>query len=350
MANAADAPIMLTPGDPAGIGAEIALKAVQAGCHDFFLMDDVQRIESLSQRLNLNIPVTRITHPSAFNAAAEGLQVLDLDWSTPPVAGRPDAANAGRIIAAIETGVEWAKNGTIAALVTNPIAKACLYEAGFAYPGHTEFLGALSPPVAGGPAMMLACDVLKVVPVTVHIPLVQVPQTVTTSIIVDKAKLVASALKLYFGIACPRIAVCGLNPHAGESGTMGNEDDAIIAPAVAALQKEGIAAAGPYPADTLFHQEARKSYDVVLGMYHDQVLIPLKTLDFFGGVNITLGLDFVRTSPDHGTGFDIAGTGVAKPDSLIAAIATARKMAQKMAQKTPPQTHGTSVSGNDACQ
>ena len=207
------------------------------------------------------------------------------------------------------------------------IAKATLYDAGFDHPGHTEFLGSMAPACAGGPVMMLANDMLRVVPVTVHIPLSAVATSLTTELIVEKGRLVAHALRKRFTIPYPRIAVCGLNPHAGELGRLGSEDAAIITPAINQLCAEGFDAKGPYSADTLFHEDARKTYDVVLGMYHDQVLIPLKTLDFFGGVNITLGLDFIRTSPDHGTGFDIAGKGVAKPNSLIAAIETAHAMA-----------------------
>ena len=324
---ASQKPIMVTPGDPAGIGAEIALKAFAAGCCDFVLHDDADRLQSISNELDLPIKINRIPSPSAFRPDADVLQVLDLKWRALPVPGRPNSANAAQVIAAIETAARWAQDGTIAAMVTNPIAKATLYEDGFNHPGHTEFLGSLAPPKAGGPVMMLSCDALRVVPVTIHIALSEVPELLTTALIVDKARLVDEALRTQFAIKTPRLALCGLNPHAGEAGTIGREDIDVISPAIAQLKAEGINATGPHSADTLFHSEARKSYDVVLGMYHDQVLIPIKTIDFFGGVNITIGLDFIRTSPDHGTGFDIAGKGIARPDSLIAAIRTARQMA-----------------------
>ena len=328
MASITRTPILVTPGDPAGIGAEIALRAYMAGCHDFFLIENATRMRALAHDLNLNMQVQKISRPADFHKENKALQILDIDWPTTPVLGAPDVANARPVIDAIEIGAKWAQDGTVAAVVTNPIAKATLYDAGFAYPGHTEFLGSIAPVRAGGPAMMLACDMLRVVPVTVHIPLSAVASSLTPELIIDKGRLVANALRTHFAIPSPRLAVCGLNPHAGEQGRMGTEDEAIIAPAISQLRADGIDALGPYPADTLFHEDARKTYDLVLGMYHDQVLIPLKTLDFFGGVNITLGLDFIRTSPDHGTGFDIAGKGVARPDSLIAAIRAAKSMAR----------------------
>jgi len=321
-------PVLLTPGDPAGIGAEIALKAFQSGSRQFCIIENAERLSALAHHLKLAISIEIIDHPAAFQADFPALQVLDMEWPVAPMAGHPDPANAHKVIAAIEQGARWAQEGTVAALTTNPIAKATLYDAGFTYPGHTEFLGSLAPVISGGPVMMLACESLRVVPLTIHIPLAQVPQALSTKLIVEKARLIADALKTYFGAAKPRLALCGLNPHAGERGAMGSEDESIIAPAITILRDEGIDASGPHPADTLFHEDARRTYDVALGMYHDQVLIPLKTIDFFGGVNITLGLDFIRTSPDHGTGFDIAGTGKARPDSLIAALETAQKMAR----------------------
>ena len=216
-----------------------------------------------------------------------------------------------------------------AAIVTNPISKAILKDAGFNHPGHTEFLASLAPARPGAPLMMLAGESLRVVPATVHIALRDVPAALTTEDIVAKGRLLNEALQLYFGCGSPRIAVCGLNPHAGENGQFGDEDQRVIAPAVEALKDEGIGAFGPLSADTLFHPEARETYDAAIGMYHDQVLIPLKTIYFDGGVNVTLGLDFIRTSPDHGTAFDIAGTGKARPQSLMAAIRMARMMASR---------------------
>ena len=327
MATVTHSPVLVTPGDPAGIGGEIALRAKSTGCNNFCLIENVARMTALARKMDLDVQVQKILHPAEFCHNSDALQILDITWPVTPVAGRPDFGNAQSVITAIETGARWAQNGTIAALVTNPIAKATLYDAGFDYPGHTEFLGSMAPACTGGPAMMLISDMLRVVPVTVHIPLLAVANSLTTELIVNKGRLVAHALRKHFNIFSPRLAVCGLNPHAGEMGRMGSEDAAIITPAINQLCAQGIDAKGPYSADTLFHEDARKTYDVVLGMYHDQVLIPLKTLDFFGGVNITLGLDFIRTSPDHGTGFDIAEKGVARPDSLIAAIKTAHAMA-----------------------
>ncbi len=329
MAPVARPPVLVTPGDPAGIGGEVALRAKKAGCDDFCLIENASRITALAQKLDLGVKVQKISHPAEFRPNSDALQVLDIAWPVAPVTGSPDVANAQPIIKAIETGARWAQDGTVAALVTNPIAKATLYDAGFAHPGHTEFLGRMAPACPGGPTMMLVCDMLRVVPVTVHIPLMAVTSSLTTELIIDKGRLVAQALRVYFAMPSPRLAVCGLNPHSGEQGRMGMEDTAIIKPAIDHLRADGIDATGPHPADTLFHEGARKTYDAVLGMYHDQVLIPLKTIDFFGGVNITLGLDFIRTSPDHGTGFDIAGKGVARPDSLIAAIRTAHSMSRE---------------------
>lgn len=320
-------PVLVTPGDPAGIGAEIALKAFQAGQVNFLLMENAERLEALCKQLSLDIDINVIEEPESFQPDIQSLQIINIDWNTPPIAGCSDAKNAKQIIDAIETGARWAQQGRIAALTTNPISKSTLYEAGFRHPGHTEFLGSLAPHTEGGPVMMLACDALRVVPLTIHIPLADVAASISSKLIIDKTRLVAEQLAQSFGITEPRIAICGLNPHAGENGKMGLEDQDIIGPAITTLRAEGINASGPHPADTLFHADARKTYDVAIGMYHDQVLVPLKTLDFFGGVNITLGLDFIRTSPDHGTGLDIAGTGKARPDSLIAAISTAYQMA-----------------------
>ncbi len=320
-------PILVTPGDPSGVGAEISILSLRAGCTDFCLIENAERVARIAQLLELDIDIKILSHPSEFCDNSNALQILNIDWQVTPVAGKPNAANVPQIIEAIKAGAEWAQDGTVAALVTNPIAKAMLYYAGFAYPGHTEFLGSMAPACPGGPAMMLASKDFRVVPVTIHIPLSEVSSTLTKQLIVDKGRLVARTLSTQFAIASPRLAICGLNPHAGEQGSIGKEDAAIITPAIKQLRADGIDATGPHPADTLFHDDARKTYDVVLGMYHDQVLIPLKTVDFFSGVNITLGLDFIRTSPDHGTGFDIAGKGIAKPDSLIAAIKTAHVMA-----------------------
>jgi 4-hydroxythreonine-4-phosphate dehydrogenase len=249
--------------------------------------------------------------------------------------GQPTPAAAPQVIAWIERAVALAVAGEAAGVVTAPIAKATLYEAGFAYPGHTEFVGALTAatamPGARGPVMMLTAKDLRVALVTVHVPLAQAPGLLTEAKIVAAGRVVAEALARDFGVAKPRLAVAGLNPHAGEGGAIGDEEVRIVAPAVAALREAGIDARGPLPADSLFHDAARKTYDAALCLYHDQALIPVKMLDFWGGVNLTLGLPIVRTSPDHGTAFDIAGKGVARADSLIAAIRLAAKIAERRA-------------------
>ena len=322
---------MVTPGDPAGIGAEIALKAFATGCCDFVLHDDADRLQSISNELDLPIKINRIPSPSAFRPDADVLQVLDLKWRALPVPGRPNSANAAQVIAAIETAARWAQDGTIAAMVTNPIAKATLYEDGFTHPGHTEFLADLAS-VATEPVMMLASDRLRVVPVTRHLALGAAISTLSEALIVETAEITARALQRDFGITAPRIAIAGLNPHAGEGGTMGREDIDIINPAICKLIEQGIAVVGPLAADTLFHYSARKTYDAALCMYHDQALIPIKTLDFDTAVNVTLGLPFIRTSPDHGTALDIAGTDVATETSLVAAIKMASGMARMRAQ------------------
>ena len=325
------APIILTPGDPAGIGAEISLKAFAAGLRGFILMEDPDRLAAMAARLGLDIPIKTVEAP--FNLAPDhaALPVLALSWDTAPVPGTSDPRNAACVIESIRRAAGMAQDGHVAAMVTNPIHKSVLIKAGFSHPGHTEFLASLAPPRKGAPMMMLASEMLRVVPATVHIALRDVPDALTTDGLVAKGRLLEESLRLYFGCATPRIAFCGLNPHAGEDGQFGDEDSRVVAPAVSALKAEGVSAFGPLSADTLFHPQARASYDAVIGMYHDQVLIPLKTLDFDGGVNVTLGLDFIRTSPDHGTAFDIAGTGKARPDSLMAAIRMAQRMARMKA-------------------
>jgi 4-hydroxythreonine-4-phosphate dehydrogenase len=252
--------------------------------------------------------------------------------------GKPDATSAPAAIASIRRAVADVLAGRTAAVVTNPVAKNVLYRSGFAEPGHTEFLAKLAAGATGKPVhpvMMLWSAELAVVPVTIHLPLRDVVSRLTTELIVETGRIVARDLSARFGIARPRIAVAGLNPHAGEEGALGEEDASIVAPAVAQLRAEGIDAIGPLPADTLFHKRARAGYDVALCMYHDQALIPIKTLAFDRAVNVTLGLPFVRTSPDHGTAFDIAGTGRADPSSLVAALALAARLAAHTAALVP---------------
>ena len=319
-------------GEPAGIGGEIALTAWRVlredpGAAPFFLIDDPARLQRLAAASGIDVPIAEI---GAAAMAAErftsALPVLPLDLPAKAAPGHPDPANASAVIEAIGMAVDLVQRGEAGAVVTNPIHKHTLYEAGFEFPGHTEYLAHL----AGGgtaPVMLLLCPELKVVPVTVHLPLAKVAGALTGEAIVHAGRVLATALKRDFGIAAPRLAVAALNPHAGESGALGREEIEIIAPAVETLREDGIEVSGPAPADTLFHAEARSRYDAALCMYHDQALLPLKTLDFHSGVNATLGLPFIRTSPDHGTAFDIAGQGKADARSLIAALKTAAEMA-----------------------
>lgn len=334
-------PLALTMGDPAGIGLEIALEAWRMRDAEripaFALYACPDTVEARARALGMPVAIARIGNPNeAMSAFATRLPVLPLPLAAPVEAGKPDTRNAASVIASIEAATEAVLDGAAAAVVTNPIAKSVLQEAGFAHPGHTEFLGHLATRRGAGravkPVMMLAAEELRVVPLTVHIPLASVPPLITEAAILETARILDEALRRDFAIATPRIAVAGLNPHAGESGTLGREEQNIIIPALAKLKAEGIAITGPYPADTLFHAEARRSYDAVLAMYHDQALIPLKTLAFDRGVNITLGLPFVRTSPDHGTAFDIAGRGIANPKSLIEALKLAAVMAARRAR------------------
>jgi 4-hydroxythreonine-4-phosphate dehydrogenase len=276
-------------------------------------------------------PVAAVDHPSeAVAASRHGLPVLAHPFPAPAVPGRPEPRNAPGVVAVIARAVDLVQSGDCAAMVTGPIHKKVLYDgAGFAHPGHTEYLAHL----AGVPqvAMMLACDTLRVVPATIHIPLAEVPRALTRGLLTDTLRLTRAALVRDFGIAAPRIAVAGLNPHAGEGGAMGAEELTLIAPVLDALRAEGFDLTGPLSADTLFHAAARARYDAAVCMYHDQALIPIKTIAFDDGVNVTLGLPFVRTSPDHGTAFDIAGKGLANPASTIAAIRMAWAMAQARA-------------------
>ncbi len=329
-------PLALTMGEPAGIGAEIALKAWAARGRGgaggpFFMIADPDWLARESRALGLDVPVRTVAAPEeAPGAFAEALPVLPVALARPPVAGRPDPANAPAVIAAIATAVDLARTGYAAAVVTNPIHKKVLQEAGFPHPGHTEYLGELTG--TARPVMMLACPGLRVVPVTVHLPLRAAIAALSIELIVGAAEVTALALRRDFGIAMPRLAVAALNPHAGEDGMMGREDADLIAPAVARLKAAGIAAFGPAPADSLFHARARETYDAAICMYHDQALIPLKTVDFDAGVDVTLGLPVVRTSPDHGTAFEIAGHGVARESSLVAALAMARGIAARRAR------------------
>lgn len=323
-------PLALTLGDPAGIGPDITLLAYQARRVEpvppFLWLGDPGLLAARAEALGLAVPIASVADPQiAVERFAEELPVLPVPVPGPVVAGRPDPAASVAIQHSIERAVALVRAGEASAIVTNPISKAALTRTGFAFPGHTEFLAHL----AGAPAravMMLAGPDLKVVPVTIHLPLKEVPAALSQALIVDTLMITARDLVRYFGLSRPRIAVTGLNPHAGEDGTMGSEEADIIIPAIAAARAQGLDVTGPHPADTLFHARARAGYDVAVAMYHDQALIPLKTLAFDEGVNVTLGLPFLRTSPDHGTAFSLAGTGEASPRSLIEALRLADAM------------------------
>jgi len=319
-------------GDPAGIGGELTLRAwlaLRGNGHSFVALDDPQRLVSLARTLDLNVPIEVVQGPSAAGGVFAGaLPVMPVPLAVQPLAGRPDDANAPAIVASIERAAALSLSGAAGGVVTNPINKAALYRAGFAFPGHTEFLASLTNAV-NRQVMMLVSPDLRVVPVTVHASLRNSIAMLTTEMILAASRTTAAALRDEFGIARPRLAVAGLNPHAGEQGALGEEEAAIISPAIATLRAEGIDVSGPWPPDTMFTRLARAHYDVAICMYHDQALIPLKTLDMDHGVNVTLGLPIVRTSPDHGTAYDIAGKGIADPASLIAALALAAELAER---------------------
>jgi len=335
-------PLALTMGEPAGIGPDISLlawlKARSVGAAPrFFMLACPATLSDRARALGLEVPIAEIaTAEEAAPRFAEALPVLPIRCPHPVVAGTPHARAAVAVIGAIELATRLVHDGHAAAVVTNPIAKRTLQSAGFAHPGHTEFLAELAARVWGGtaplPVMMLVCDALRVVPLTIHVPLARVPALISRQLIQDTVRITARALATDFGVSSPRIAVAGLNPHAGEAGMLGSEELTTIAPAIADLQREGLAVSGPLSADTMFHAGARARYDAAVTMYHDQALIPIKTLAFEDGVNVTLGLPFVRTSPDHGTAFDIAGTGKASPASLIAALALADELARRRAR------------------
>jgi len=321
-------PVALTCGEPAGIGPELAAKAWRELGRElpFFLIGDPTHLPA-------DCPVIVINDPAQTAAACtRGLPVLALPFAQPATPGTPAPENAALVIKAISTGVELVQASKASALCTNPIHKKALVDgAGFAHPGHTEYLADLAG--VKHVVMMLASDALRVVPTTIHIPLAQVAGALTPALIGDTIRITHQALQRDFGIAHPRLAVAGLNPHAGEGGLMGREEITIISPVLDELRAQGIAVTGPLSADTMFHAAAREKYDAAICMYHDQALIPIKTLAFDSGVNVTLGLPFVRTSPDHGTALDIAGQGAANPTSLIAALRMAREMANTRADQ-----------------
>ncbi|MBO9401578.1 4-hydroxythreonine-4-phosphate dehydrogenase PdxA [Shimia sp. R9_3] len=321
------APIALTCGEPGGIGLEIAEKAWQSLKEElpFFLIADPDHLPG-------TVPHQMIDDPAeAAGLMPEALPVFPHPFGAPRTPGQADPENAEGVIDVISQAVDMAMSGSASAVCTLPIHKKALKDgADFAYPGHTEFLADLGG--VDNVVMMLASEMLRVVPTTIHIPVSEVPAALTPELLEDTIRITAKGLTDQFGLGNPRIAVAGLNPHAGEGGAMGHEDASVIAPVLDKLRAEGFDIAGPLPADTMFHAAARARYDVAICAYHDQALIPIKTLDFDGGVNVTLGLPFIRTSPDHGTAFDIAGTGQANPSSTIAALRMAARMADSRPQ------------------
>jgi 4-hydroxythreonine-4-phosphate dehydrogenase len=332
----ADRPLALTLGDPAGIGPDITLLAWEArkreGLAPFFLLGDAGVVAARARALDLDVPIGELGNASEAPAVFhDALPVLPVRVDGEVVAGHPNQAAMPAVRQSIERAVELTRQGVARAVVTNPIAKAVLYGSGFIFPGHTEYLAALASTLAKPlqPVMMLVGPPLKVVPVTIHVPLEQVPRLLTSELILTTIEITAAGLGRYFGIKQPRLAVSGLNPHAGEDGGLGREEIEIIAPAIAAARAQGLEVTGPHPADTMFHASARARYDVAICMYHDQALVPLKTLAFDEGVNVTLGLPFVRTSPDHGTAFSLAGTGKASARSLIEALRLAAAMSDR---------------------
>lgn len=330
--------LALTIGEPAGIGPDIAIAAwLQRRERDlppFYLIGDSGFMIARARALGVRIDVADVSAEQAATVFADALPMVKSGIAATAHPGQPDDSSAPAAIASIRHAVADVIAGRASAVVTNPIAKSVLYRAGFSHPGHTEFLAQLAAAAGGAvphPVMMLWSPELAVVPVTIHLPLRDAIAQLTSDLIVKTGRIVVADLKARFGIATPRLAISGLNPHAGEDGSLGEEDQAIIAPAVATLRSDGIDVRGPLPADTMFHEAARKTYDCAICMYHDQALIPIKTIAFDDGVNVTLGLPFIRTSPDHGTAFDIAGTGKANPSSLIAALRLAARMTQHKA-------------------
>lgn len=324
-------PFAVTMGDPAGVGPEVVAKAWAVReaqrLAPFFVIGDRKAIEKVWDG-----PIETITGPdeaaSCFDKALPCIQLSNGGEVTP---GKPDPDGAQCALHALEIGIGLAKTGAAAALVTAPVGKTQLYSIGFTHPGQTEFIAERCGIARSNAVMMLAGPSLKVVPLTIHIPLADVPTTISIPLIRDRALVTAKGMRKNFGIAEPRIAVAGLNPHAGESGNIGREEIDIIIPAIELLRAEGLNISGPYSPDGMFYPEARRSYDVALCMYHDQALIPIKTLSFDEGVNMTLGLPIVRTSPDHGTAFGIAGKNIASPGAMIAAIRMAEKAARTRA-------------------
>lgn len=324
-------PLAITMGEPAGIGGELSLKCWlrrRDMALPFVAIDNAERLRAAADNLNLDVPVRTVNSPAkSTDVFDSAFPVINIPLAIPPAPGVLNPENAEATIASIRMAVDFTNSGEVSAVVTNPIHKHNLYGAGFRYPGHTEFLADLAG-TGVKPAMMLACDGLRTVPITTHLSLSGAIQSLSVERIVSQSRITAAALEADFGISAPRIAIAGLNPHAGEDGAMGDEERTIIEPAIRRLKQDGLRVSGPHPPDAMFSAAFRATYDAAICMYHDQALIPIKTLDFSGGVNITLGLPFVRTSPDHGTATDIAGKGLADETSMIAALRLAAEIAR----------------------
>ncbi|QIB32515.1 4-hydroxythreonine-4-phosphate dehydrogenase PdxA [Ancylobacter pratisalsi] len=333
MPRAFEPALALSLGEPAGIGPDIALMAwerrAELDLPPFFITGDPVLLRARANRLGIASLIRECDPEDATALFAEALPVVPAGPRATAQPGVPDASSGPAAKAAIDMAIRFVQSGQASAIVTNPISKAVLYDAGFQYPGHTEYLAHLAGTPPPRPVMMIWSTELAVIPATIHVPLSDVAHLLTRELLIETGRIAARDLERRFGITRPRLGFCGLNPHAGEQGTIGCEDEDVTRPAVEALHREGIDARGPFPADTMFHAAARKNYDVVIGAYHDQVLTPVKTLAFDRAVNVTLGLPFIRTSPDHGTAFDIAGTGRANPASLVEALRLARRLSDR---------------------
>lgn len=332
-------PIAVTMGDPAGIGGELTIKSWnvrrQHELPRYFVIDDPDRLLALAASIGIDLPIQKIDRPEkASHVFDQALPVL-------PLTNYVEKSSAKVTIESIDLAVKLAMAGRVKAVVTNPITKKSLYNEGFSFQGHTDYLEHLATQATGKKSktvMMLSCNKLRTVPLTVHIPLASVPASITRPLIIETAHVVARSLEAQFAIDRPKLVVAGLNPHAGEEGSLGVEDQNVLLPAIETLKEQGIDIRGPFPADTLFHEKARQTYDAALCMYHDQALIPIKTIDFDRGVNVTLGLPFVRTSPDHGTAHDIAGTGIANTTSFIEALRLADQISTQKSRNTATST------------
>lgn len=334
--------LAVTLGEPAGIGPDITISAWAKrellSLPPFYVIGDAELLHDRARRLGIVAPIAKVEPEEAARTFGTHLPVVALPQKITAVPGKPDASSAPAAIASIRLAVEHTIAGRASAVVTNPVSKAVLYDGGFSDPGHTEYLARLAHEFTGTrahPVMMLWAPELAVVPVTVHLPLRLAIERLTSDLIVETGRIVERELRQRFGLDKPRLVAAGLNPHAGEGGALGAEDEAVVAPAIGQLRALGVDIRGPLPADTLFHEAARKTYDAALCMYHDQALIPIKTIAFDHAVNVTLGLPFVRTSPDHGTAFDLAGTGRARDTSLAAALRLAARLGVRSREATP---------------